>query len=64
MSEGTMNGTDDPARRDRLARLAAMPDHEIDTADIPEVRDWSGAVRGVAAGNCIFSLRRQRPTSP
>jgi uncharacterized protein (DUF4415 family) len=29
-----------------LARLAALPDAAIDTADIPEVRDWRGAVRG------------------
>jgi uncharacterized protein (DUF4415 family) len=29
-----------------LARLAAMPDEEIDTSDIPEVGDWSGAERG------------------
>lgn len=29
-----------------LAALAAMPDEEIDTQDIPEVSDWSGAERG------------------
>jgi hypothetical protein len=28
-----------------IAALAAMPDEEIDTADIPEVTDWSGATR-------------------
>jgi uncharacterized protein (DUF4415 family) len=33
-------------QRDRLDRLAAMPDDRIDTSDIPEVLDWSGAVRG------------------
>ena len=26
--------------------LAALPDQEIDTGDIPEVLDWSGARRG------------------
>ena len=31
---------------DELARLAALPETEIDTSDIPEVRDWSGAKRG------------------
>ena len=31
---------------ERLRRLAAMPDETIDTSDIPEVTDWSGAVRG------------------
>ncbi|MDR3538405.1 MAG: BrnA antitoxin family protein [Acetobacteraceae bacterium] len=30
----------------RLERLAAMPDADIDTSDIPEVLDWSSATRG------------------
>jgi uncharacterized protein (DUF4415 family) len=30
-----------------LKALAAMPDDEIDTSDIPEVTDWTGARRGV-----------------
>jgi len=29
-----------------LAAVAAMPDSAIDTSDLPEVIDWSGAVRG------------------
>jgi uncharacterized protein (DUF4415 family) len=29
-----------------LERLAALPDEDIDTSDIPEVTDWSSAVRG------------------
>lgn len=29
-----------------LEALEALPDAEIDTSDIPEVRDWSGAERG------------------
>ncbi len=29
----------------RLERLAAAPKEEIDTSDIPEVLDWSGAIR-------------------
>lgn len=33
-------------QRERLERLAAAPEADIDTADIPEVPDWSGAVRG------------------
>ncbi|WP_284947634.1 BrnA antitoxin family protein [Acidisoma cladoniae] len=33
-------------QRDRLERLAGAPDATIDTSDIPEVLDWSGAVRG------------------
>lgn len=30
----------------RLNRLAALPDHAIDTSDIPEISDWPDAVRG------------------
>lgn len=33
-------------QRERLERLATEPDETIDTTDIPEVTDWSGAVRG------------------
>jgi uncharacterized protein (DUF4415 family) len=36
-----------PEQEAELARLASMPDDEIDTGDIPEVRDWSGAKRGL-----------------
>jgi uncharacterized protein (DUF4415 family) len=31
----------------RLERLASLPDEAIDTSDIPEVRDWTGAKRGL-----------------
>ena len=31
---------------EELAALAAMPDGEIDTSDIPEITDWSKAVVG------------------
>jgi hypothetical protein len=31
---------------DELESLKNMPDSEIDTSDIPEVRDWTNAVRG------------------
>ena len=30
-----------------LSALEALPDDQIDTSDIPEVRDWSGAKRGL-----------------
>jgi uncharacterized protein (DUF4415 family) len=33
-------------REKKLAALARMPDSEIDLTDIPEIRDWSGAVVG------------------
>jgi uncharacterized protein (DUF4415 family) len=39
-----------PMTRDEQAELdalAAMPDDQIDLSDIPEVRDWSDAKRGV-----------------
>jgi uncharacterized protein (DUF4415 family) len=34
-------------QRADLAALAAMPDDKIDTADLPEKADWSGAKRGM-----------------
>ncbi len=33
--------------RKQQAELAALPDDRIDTSDIPEIRDWSGARCGV-----------------
>ncbi len=30
-----------------LEALTALPDDRIDVSDIPEVRDWSGAKRGL-----------------
>jgi uncharacterized protein (DUF4415 family) len=35
-----------PAERAELAVLEAMPEDAIDTREMPEVRDWSGAERG------------------
>jgi hypothetical protein len=32
-------------RRAELKALAALPEARIDTADIPEAQDWSGAKR-------------------
>ena len=39
-------GTLTPELRAQLETIAALPDDAIDTADMPEVRDWSGAERG------------------
>jgi uncharacterized protein (DUF4415 family) len=42
-------GNSDPLPPDLTAELAAldgMDDSTIDTSDMPEVEDWSGAVRG------------------
>src|ERR1035438_6003081 len=37
-----------PRQKRELAAIAALPDDEIDTSDIPELRPsaWKGAVRG------------------
>ena len=35
------------AQRKELDELAKLPDETIDTSDIPEVLDWSGAKRGL-----------------
>ena len=35
-----------PKLRAELRALAAMPESEIDTADMPPITDWSHAVRG------------------
>ena len=42
-------------QRERLERLAAMPEAEINTSDIPEALDWRGAIRGWPG-----STRRER----
>jgi uncharacterized protein (DUF4415 family) len=36
-----------PEQFARLERLSALSDEAIDTFDIPEVRDWTGAKRGL-----------------
>src|ERR1700730_9630977 len=36
-----------PEQQAELDVLAALPEDQIDTRDMPEVRDWSGARRGV-----------------
>ena len=35
------------SQKAELKALAALPDNRIDIDDIPEVRDWSGAKRGL-----------------
>lgn len=46
VNEGTGKMVISDEQRARLERLAARPEADIDTSDIPEVLDWSGAVRG------------------
>ena len=38
--------TDSSATKVGLAVLEALPDEDINTSDIPEVTDWSDAIRG------------------
>jgi len=47
-----------PEQAAELAALEAMPEEAIDTADIPEVRDWSSAVRGK------YARRSAKPAPP
>jgi len=50
MKQATSKGTPRGLTKDQRAELdalAALPDEGIDTADIPEVLDWSDARRGV-----------------
>lgn len=35
-----------PEQKAELQALAALPDEQIDTTEMPEVVDWSGARRG------------------
>ncbi len=45
MKKGTLNElTGD--KKAEIEALAALPDQEIDTSDLPEILDWSGARRG------------------
>ena len=45
MAERDLGLTDE--ERAELDALEALPDDQIDTSDIPETVDWSGARRGV-----------------
>lgn len=42
-----VNSRSRPDRRAELKLLARLPDAEIDTSDLPEVRNWTGAKRGL-----------------
>ncbi len=41
-----MNKTRIPPLKEQMANLKQMDDKDIDFSDIPEILDWSGAVRG------------------
>ncbi len=46
MKKGTSKGLTREQRAE-LKSLAALRDDDIDTSDAPELRDWSGAKRGL-----------------
>lgn len=46
MKEMLMSKTGKKRANKEIAALAALKDADIDTSDIPEVKDWSGAIEG------------------
>jgi uncharacterized protein (DUF4415 family) len=46
MKKAVFSDLPEESRR-QLEALAAMAEEDIDTSDIPEVTDWSGAKRGL-----------------
>ena len=45
--KGTRRSCRQRTRGREIKALAPLPDDRIDTTDIPEVRDWTGAKRGL-----------------
>ena len=56
MKKGTSNERTGEQRAE-IEALAALPDAEIDTGDIPEILDWSGARRGLLPVKKRITLR-------
>ena len=56
-------------QQSEIETLAAMPDEMIDTSDIPETSNWSGAVRGLFSMSAeeqkeaLANLRSRRAAS-
>ena len=46
MNEGVSNNLTGEQQAE-IEALAALPEEEIDTSDIPEILDWAGARRGL-----------------
>ena len=46
MKKGTSESSLETQKAE-IEALAALPDGEIDTSDLPEILDWSGARRGL-----------------
>jgi hypothetical protein len=45
-----MNKAPDALQMERLKRLAALSDDQIDTSDLPGIADWSHGIRGGTPG--------------
>jgi uncharacterized protein (DUF4415 family) len=41
-----MNTSDIPSLEEQIANLKQRDDKDIDLSDIPEILDWTGAIRG------------------
>jgi len=44
---------DEEEVKQQIEDLKNLPDEKIDTSDIPEIKDWTGAVRGKYAGKTL-----------
>ena len=56
-----MRNTDlTPSQAAELEALAAMPDEDIDTSDIPEITEFSNPRRGVFAGSPNEKIETKR----
>ena len=53
-----MSKASDTAQLRRLQQLAALPDEQIDTSDLPVIEDWSQGVRGGTPADVRRKLAR------
>jgi hypothetical protein len=58
-----MSKTPDAGQMERLRRLAALPDEQIDTSDLPVIGDWSEGVRGGTPRDVRRKMARAAPQS-
>ena len=52
-----------PEERAAIEAVRDRPDEQIDTSDIPEVTDWSGALRGASHRPALRGPRFRGDTS-
>ena len=55
-----------PRQRSQISALKKLPDDQINTADIPEVLDWSNELeaRSIDPGESTWAGRLLRPPTP